>query len=85
MTVHYEVTRRAVAGMLHEHYHCICAYLPLFIKIKYRMIFGKTFSLFICFLKSSEIHIPAGTASASILKEVIMNELTVYSLCYKRF
>lgn len=49
------------------------------------MIFGKIFSLLICFLKSSEIQTPAGTSSASILKEVIMNELTVYSLCYKQF
>lgn len=85
MTVHYEATSRAVTRMLCEHYHCFCAYLPLFIKIKYRMIFGKKFSLFICFLKSCEMQIPAGTATASILKEVIMNELTVYSLCYKQF
>lgn len=41
------------------------------------MIFGKIFYLFICFVKSSEVQIPAGTPSASILKEVIMNELTV--------
>lgn len=29
-TVHYEVTKRAVTGILHELYNCICAYLPLF-------------------------------------------------------
>lgn len=56
--------------------------------IKYRLIFGKIFAYsFVSskVLKISEMQIPAGSLTATILKEVIMNELTVYSLCYKQF
>ena len=51
--------------------------------IKYKPIFGKIFAYsFISskVLKISEMQIPAGSPNATMLKEVIMNELTVYSL-----
>lgn len=54
--------------------------------IKYKEIFGKNICLWFVsseVLKISETQLPAGSPSATMLNEVIMNELTVYSQSYK--
>lgn len=85
-TVHYEVIWRVLTGILHELCIHFCAYPLLFIMIKYKQIFGKNICLWFVsskVLKISETQLPAGSPSATMLNEVIMNELTVYSQSYK--